>query len=213
MSEASCGFLRYTWITVHRASNREEEHSMRTAISILTCCALFVVFAAGGRPAGAATAEKIDHNATAALKRLYADSPTAKMLGEKAKGILIFPGIVKGGLIIGGQWGQGALRKGGKTVAYYSSVAASYGLQAGGQKFGYALFFMDDASLNYLESSSGWEIGTGPSVVVVDKGVAKSMGTTASREGVFAFIFGQKGLMAGIGIQGSKITKITPDAK
>ena len=183
---------------------------MSTAIRTLTCCALLVTLAAGGRPAGAATAAKIDQNATAALKRLYATSPSAKMLGEKAKGILVFPGIIKGGLIIGGQWGEGALRKGGRTVAYYSSVAASYGLQAGGQKFGYALFFMDDDSLSYLEKSSGWEIGTGPSVVIVDKGVAKSLGTTASREGVFAFIFGQKGLMAGIGIQGSKITKIAP---
>ena len=186
---------------------------MRTAIRTLVCCALLVAFTASGRPARAATAKEIDQNATAALKRLYAESPTAKMLGEKAKGILVFPGIIKGGLIIGGQWGEGALRKRGKTVAYYSTTAASYGLQAGGQKFGYALFFMDDASINYLENSSGWEIGTGPSVVVVDKGVAKSMGTTASREGVFAFIFGQKGLMAGIGIQGSKISKITPDAK
>ena len=191
----------------------EEEYPMRTAIGILTGCAVLAAFAASGRPAGAATAAQIDQNVTAALKRLYAESPTAKMLGEKANGILVFPGILKGGLIIGGQYGQGALRKNGKTVAYYSTAAASYGLQAGGQKFGYALFFMDDNSLGYLEKSSGWEIGTGPSVVIVDKGVAKSMGTTASREGVFAFIFGQKGLMAGIGIQGSKITRITPDAK
>ena len=186
---------------------------MRTAIRTLTCFAVLAAFAAGGRPAGAATAEKIDQNVTAALKQLYGTSPTAKLLGEKAKGILVFPGIVKGGLIIGGQYGQGALRKGGKTAGYYSTAAASYGLQAGGQKFGYALFFMDENSLKYVEESSGWEIGTGPSVVVVDKGAAKSMGTTASREGVFAFIFGQKGLMAGIGIQGSKISRITPDAK
>jgi len=186
---------------------------MKTAMRILCCCVLFMAFAAGGSPAFAASAGKIDESVTAALQRLYAESPTAKMLGEKAKGILVFPGIIKGGLIIGGQYGQGALRKKGKTAAYYSTAAASYGLQAGGQKFGYALFFMDDNSLKYLEESSGWEIGTGPSVVVVDKGVAKSMGTTASREGVFAFIFGQKGLMAGIGIQGSKITRITPDTK
>ncbi len=183
---------------------------MKTAIGILTCCVLLGAFAAGGRPAGAATAAEIDRNATAALQRLYANSPTAKMLGQKAKGILVFPGIIKGGLIIGGQWGEGALRKHGRTAGYYKTVAASYGLQAGGQKFGYALFFMDDDSLSYLDKSDGWEIGTGPSVVVVDKGVAKSIGTTASREGVFAFIFGQKGLMAGIGIQGSKITRITP---
>ncbi len=186
---------------------------MRTAIRTLSCCAVVVAVVSAGRPAAAATAQEIDRNVSAALHRLYAESPTAKMLGEKAKGILVFPGILKGGLIIGGQYGQGALRKNGRTAAYYSTAAASYGLQAGGQKFGYALFFMDDNSLKYLEESSGWEIGTGPSVVVVDKGVAKSMGTTASREGVFAFIFGQKGLMAGIGIQGSKISRITPDAK
>jgi lipid-binding SYLF domain-containing protein len=185
---------------------------MNTATRFAMSCALLMLStASGAHPALAASAQKIDQGVTAALKRLYAESPTAKMLGQKAKGILVFPGVVKGGLIIGGQWGEGALRERGKTVRYYRTVAASYGLQAGGQKFGYALFFMDDDSLKYLETSSGWEIGTGPSVVVVDKGVAKSMGTTASREGVFAFIFGQKGLMAGIGIQGSKITPITPD--
>ena len=183
---------------------------MRTGIRFLTLSILLVALAVNGRPAAAATAAKIDAEATAALKRLYASSPSAKLLGEKAKGILVFPGIIKGGFIVGGQWGEGALRRDGKTVAYYRSVAGSYGLQAGGQKFGYALFFMDDDSLKYLDKSDGWEIGTGPSVVIVDKGVAKSLGTTASREGVFAFIFGQKGLMAGIGIQGSKSTRITP---
>jgi lipid-binding SYLF domain-containing protein len=185
---------------------------MRAAERFAISCALLLGLAIDGRPAVAASAQKIDQSVTAALKRLYAESPSAKMLGQQAKGILVFPGVVKGGLIIGGQWGEGALRKQGRTVAYYRTVAASYGLQAGGQKFGYALFFMDDDSLKYLETSKGWEIGTGPSVVIVDKGVAKSMGTTASREGVFAFIFGQKGLMAGIGIQGSKITRITPEA-
>ncbi len=179
--------------------------------TVISCALLMLSTAIDAHPALAASAQKIDQGVTAALKRLYAESPTAKMLGQQAKGILVFPGVVKGGLIIGGQWGEGALRERGRTVRYYRTVAASYGLQAGGQKFGYALFFMDDDSLKYLETSSGWEIGTGPSVVVVDKGVAKSMGTTASREGVFAFIFGQKGLMAGIGIQGSKITPITPD--
>jgi lipid-binding SYLF domain-containing protein len=186
---------------------------MNIAIRTLTCCAFLAAVAAGGRPAGAATAHEIDQSVNTALRKLYANSPTAKMLGQKAKGIMVFPGVIKGGFIVGAQYGQGALRKGGRTVGYYNTVAASYGLQAGGQKFGYALFFMDDDSLKYVETSAGWEIGTGPSVVVVDKGVAKTMGTTASREGVFAFIFGQKGLMAGIGIQGSKITRITPDAK
>ena len=159
----------------------------------------------------AASASEIDRNATEALETLYANTPGARDLAVQAKGILVFPNIVKGGFIIAGQYGDGALRKGGKTVGYYRSLAASYGLQAGVQSFGYVLLFMDDASLVYLDKSDGWEIGTGPSVVVLDKGVGKSLTSRTLQKGVYAFIFGQKGLMAGIGLQGSKITKITPD--
>jgi lipid-binding SYLF domain-containing protein len=163
------------------------------------------------RVALAASASEIDHNATVALRTLYANTPGAKDLAMQAKGILVFPNIVKGGFIIAGQYGDGALRKAGKTVAYYRSIAASYGLQAGVQSFGYVLLFMDDESLAYLEHSNGWEIGTGPSVVVLDKGFGKSLSSTTLRKGVYAFIFSQKGLMAGLGLQGSKITQITPD--
>jgi lipid-binding SYLF domain-containing protein len=160
----------------------------------------------------AASASEIDRKATAALQKLYAATPEAKALAQKAKGILVFPSIVKGGFIVGGQFGDGALRVNGKTVSYYRSVAASYGLQAGVQSFGYVLMFMDDASLAYLDQSDGWEIGSGPSVVIVDKGAAKTLSSTTLRSGVYAFIFAQKGLMGGIGLQGSKITKITPSA-
>jgi lipid-binding SYLF domain-containing protein len=163
------------------------------------------------RVALAASASEIDRNATEALETLYANTPGAKDLATQAKGILVFPNIVKGGFIVAGQYGDGALRKKGKTVGYYRSVAASYGLQAGVQSFGYALLFMDDASLEYLDQSNGWEVGTGPSVVVLDKGFGKSLTSTTLRKGVYAFIFSQKGLMAGLGLQGSKITKITPD--
>jgi lipid-binding SYLF domain-containing protein len=163
------------------------------------------------RPALAASASEIDRNSTAALETLYETVPGAKTLGNKAKGILVFPDIVKAGFIIGGQYGDGALREKGKTVGYYRSLAASYGLQAGVQSFGYALFFMDDASLRYLRKSQGWEIGTGPSVVLLDKGFGKNLSSTTLQKGVYAFIFNQKGLMAGIGLQGSKITRITPD--
>jgi lipid-binding SYLF domain-containing protein len=163
-------------------------------------------------PALAASAKEIDQKATATLQKLYASTPEAKTLAAKAKGILIFPSIVKGGFIIGGQFGDGALRVNGTTVSYYRSVAGSYGLQAGVQSFGYVLMFMDEASLEYLDKSDGWEIGSGPSVVVVDKGAGKTLSSTTLRSGVYAFIFGQKGLMAGIGLQGSKITKITPSA-
>jgi lipid-binding SYLF domain-containing protein len=173
--------------------------------------AMAVVLTLQAVPALAASASEIDRKATAALKKLYAANPEAKTLGGKAKGVLIFPSIVKGGFLIGGQFGDGALRVSGTSVAYYRSIAASYGLQAGVQTFGYALFFMDDASLAYLDKSDGWEIGSGPSVVVVDKGMGKTLSSTTLQSGVYAFIFGQKGLMAGVGLQGTKITKITPD--
>ncbi|WP_306547712.1 lipid-binding SYLF domain-containing protein, partial [Desulfobulbus sp.] len=142
---------------------------------------------------------------------LYRTTPAAKNMAKIAKGILVFPDVVKAGLIVGGQYGEGALRVGNKTTGYYRTVAASYGLQAGAQSFGYALFFVDNEGLQYLKKSNGWEIGVGPSIVVVDEGVARSLTTTTAKSGIYAFIFQQKGLMAGIGIQGSKITQITPD--
>jgi lipid-binding SYLF domain-containing protein len=159
----------------------------------------------------AASASEIDRDATTALQTLYKRAPETRKLGDKAKGILVFPKIVKGGFIIGGQYGDGALRAQGKTVGYYRSLATSYGLQAGVQSFGYVLMFMDDESLQYLAKSDGWEIGSGPSLVVLDKGFAKNMSSTTLQKGVYAFFFGQKGLMGGLGLQGSKITKITPE--
>jgi len=158
----------------------------------------------------AASASEIDRNATQSLSMLYATTPGAKALADKSKAILIFPSIVKGGFIVAGQFGDGALRKRGRTVGYYRSLSASYGFQAGAQSFGYVLFFMDEASLQYLNKSNGWELGTGPSLVVLDKGFGKNLSTTTMQKGVYAFIFNQKGLMGGIGIQGSKITKINP---
>jgi lipid-binding SYLF domain-containing protein len=158
----------------------------------------------------AASASEIDRNATQALSTLYMSTPGAKALADKSKAILIFPSIVKGGFIVAGQFGDGALRKRGRTVGYYRSIAASYGFQAGAQSFGYVLFFMDEASLSYLNRSGGWELGTGPSLVVLDKGFGKNLSTTTMQKGVYAFIFNQKGLMGGIGIQGSKITRINP---
>ncbi|MGH7895564.1 MAG: YSC84-related protein, partial [Candidatus Binatia bacterium] len=121
-----------------------------------------------------------------------------------------FPSILKAGFIFGGQGGDGAMFKGGKIVGYYRTLAASYGFQAGVQSFGYALFFMTDSALDYLAKSEGWEIGTGPSLVIVDEGFAKSLTSTNLTQDVYAFIFDQKGLMAGISIQGSKITRIHP---
>jgi lipid-binding SYLF domain-containing protein len=160
------------------------------------------------RPAQAASAAEINRDATAALNKLYASQRSAKLLGQKAKAILVFPHMVKAGFMFGGQLGEGALRKGGRTVAYYNSVAASYGFQAGVQSFGYALFFMTNAALEQLDKTEGFEIGVGPSIVVVDEGMGKSITSNTVTSDVYAFIFSQKGLMGGMGIQGSKITRI-----
>jgi lipid-binding SYLF domain-containing protein len=158
----------------------------------------------------AASASEIDRDARASLAKLYQNTPGAKALADKAVAVLIFPTIVKGGFIFGGQFGDGALRRNGKTTAYYRSLAASYGFQAGLQAFGYVLFFMDDASVKYLDNSDGWELGVGPSLVVLDAGFGKNLSTTTLQSGVYAFIFDQTGLMGGMGVQGTKITRINP---
>ena len=163
------------------------------------------------QPVFADTASEIDKEVKVALEKLYAGSPTALEFSKVCKGILVFPDVIKAGLIIGGQYGEGALLLKGETIGYYNTVAASYGLQAGAQSFGYAMFLMTDESLRYLQESSGWEIGVGPTIVVVDKGMAGSITTSTAKEDIYAFFFDQAGLMAGLGLQGSKISKITPD--
>jgi len=150
----------------------------------------------------------LDRSAAAALRRLISESSAARQVNQKAIAVLVFPKIVKVGFLLGGAYGEGGLIQGGQTVAYYNSAAASYGLQAGVQWFGYALFFMNAGALNYLDSSQGFEIGIGPSVVVVDSGLARKMSSTTLTQDVYAFIFNQNGLMAGLGLEGSKITKI-----
>lgn len=158
----------------------------------------------------AGTAAEIDKEVDVALEKLYAHSPAAKDFSTIAQGILVFPDVYKAGFIVGGQYGEGTLRKNGKTVGYYRTIAASYGLQAGIQSFGYALFFIKEEALEYLNKSEGWEIGVGPSLVVVDTGFASALTSTTAKDDIFAFFFDQKGLMAGIGLQGAKITQINP---
>lgn len=173
---------------------------------IATIISILLVFSAS--TARAADAAQLSKDAQAALQSLYADVPAAKVLGDKARAILVFPSITKAGLVVGGQYGEGVLMRGGKTAGYYSTAGASYGLQAGVQKYGYAMMFMTDAAFQALDKAEGFEVGIGPTVVVVDEGMAKNATTATLKEDIYAFVFGQKGLMAGIGIQGTKITKI-----
>ena len=185
---------------------------MRTMIRLSLVAMMLTVFTAVcfTQPVMAGDTTKLDRAVDKALKKLYAKSPAAVKLSREARAVLIFPSVTKVGFLVGGQYGEGALIVDGKTVGYYNTVAGSYGLQAGAQKFGYAMFFMDTASLEYLNNSSGWEIGVGPSIVFVDEGTGKNITTSTTKEGIYAFIYGQKGLMAGVGLQGSKITKLNP---
>lgn len=179
----------------------------QSTITALASALLFFMVSASV----ADTAAEIDRDVDNSLQKLYADSPAAFELSKVAKGILVFPDIIKGGFVVGAQYGEGALRVGGETTGYYNTAAASFGLQAGAQSFGYTMFFMTESALRELESVDGWEIGIGPSVVVVDEGVARSLTTETAKEDVYVFFYGQKGLMAGLGVQGSKITKIDPE--
>jgi len=146
--------------------------------------------------------------AATALQGLYTAHPSAKQLAAKAHAILVFPDVTKGGFIIGGQMGNGVLLQNGKTTGYYNLVSGSYGWQAGVQQYGYALFLMNPTALERLNGAGGWDVGLDPSVVVVDAGMARNLSTTSLEKDVYAFIFNQTGVMAGAGLQGSKITQI-----
>jgi lipid-binding SYLF domain-containing protein len=183
------------------------------AILVLLVLVFFAITLAGLNQAIAASASEINRNAGQALQILYAKSSGAKTIGDKAKSVLVFPGITKGGFIVGGLYGEGVLIKNGKADSYYNTIAASYGLQAGLQKYGYALFFMTDAADGYLNRSDGWEPGVGPNITVVDVGAAKNLSTTTMKSDIYAFFFDQKGLMAGLGLQGTKITRISKQAQ
>lgn len=182
------------------------EYLMRTLWLAAAAIALSMAHGA----AYAASAAELSRDAQAALQSLYAKVPAAKTIGAKAQAVLVFPKITKAGLGIGGQYGDGALIKGGKTVGYYNTTGLSTGLQAGAQQYGYVMFFMNDGALGQLDKTEGFEVGVGPSIVVMDEGKAKSTTTTSAKDDIYAFIFSQKGLMAGLGLQGNKITKINP---
>lgn len=179
-----------------------------STLALVPSCANDPLTRANG---AASSASQISRDSRAALRSLYAQNSAARALGQRAKGVLVFPSVVKGGFMVGAQAGNGAMiRDTGEISGFYQTTAASYGLQAGIQEFGYALFFMDDSAYRNLNRSGGWELGSSPSLVVVDKGVAGSLTTATINKGTYAFFFNQRGLMGGLGLQGSKITRIHP---
>lgn len=156
----------------------------------------------------AASAEEIEAKSDEALKALYDESASAKELGDKAEGILVFPSITKGGLILGGEYGEGALRVSGQTQGYYSSTSGSLGLQLGISSRSLVIMFMTDEALKQFTDSDGWEAGVDADVTVVEVGATGSFDTTTAKDPVIAFNFGEEGLMAGVSLEGTKVSKL-----
>jgi lipid-binding SYLF domain-containing protein len=181
-------------------------HELSRRTLLLGAC---LSWALAATPAAeAATGAEIDAKVDLALAQLLRESDTARALADKAVAILVFPDIVKGGFGIGGQFGEGALRRNGKTLGYYNIAAASFGLQIGAQSFSQAIFFMTEEALAYLDSSKGFEIGADANVALANEGLGYDVTSSTVQDPIIAFVFGQKGLMAGLTIEGSKITKL-----
>jgi len=183
-------------------------HNIRGNVTTIMLAAAAIVSMTVVNPANAATAADLDKDSVQALQTLYDTQPVAKTLSHAAKAVLVFPNIVKAGLVFGGGYGEGVLLEGSKVVDYYNSVTGSWGLQIGAQSYGYAVFLMTDKAVKYLKKTKGWEIGVGPTLVVVDEGIAKNLSTSTLKDDAYAFIFSQQGLMAGVSIEGTKISRI-----
>jgi lipid-binding SYLF domain-containing protein len=194
--------------TTHQSKRYINMKSIRSRLFALMFAAASIASMSAVDLAGAATSDDLDKDSRQALQTLYKSEPFAETLSRSAKAILVFPNIVKAGLVFGGSYGEGELIEGGKVVDYYNSVTGSWGLQAGAQSYGYAVFLMTDKAIAYVKETKDWEIGVGPTVVVVDEGVAKNLSTSSLKDDAYAFIFDQQGLMAGISIEGTKISLI-----
>jgi lipid-binding SYLF domain-containing protein len=183
-------------------------HTRRHFHRLISAAAAAILLGTVGLPALAASAEDLDTDAAQALNTLYSTHPEAQRLAKSARAVLVFPKIIKAGLVFGGSYGEGVMTRDNKTTGYYNSVSASWGWQAGAESYGYVVFLMNDKAIDYLGKSNGWEIGVGPSVVVVNDGVAKNISSSTIKDDAYAYIFDQQGLMASLSIEGTKISQI-----
>lgn len=182
--------------------------NIRTILLATALATAMIIPVATFGAASAATADDLNRDSDMALQNLYRAHPFAQELSKHARAILIFPNIVKAGLVFGGAYGEGELSRGSQIDGYYNSVTASWGFQAGAQSYGYVVFLMSDKAVRYIHETHGWEIGVGPTVVVVDEGVARNLSTSTLKDDAYAFIFDQQGLMAGVSLEGTKISRI-----
>ncbi|HET6460657.1 MAG TPA: YSC84-related protein [Syntrophales bacterium] len=178
----------------------------RVKIFLVMCMALII----GSFPgfSYAATASEINASVNASLDRFVKEVKGAKEFLNAAKGVLIIPKVIQGGFVVGAEYGEGALRIGGKTVGYYSIASGSFGYQIGGQEKDIILVFMNDTALKKFRTSKNWQAGVDAQVTAVNVGADESLDTTKFKQPVVGFVFGQKGLMAGATIEGSKFTKL-----
>jgi len=180
----------------------------RTSRSLSMLLITAVLTAAVVPTAQAASAQEIDIKVDAALKRFRAEVDGAEEFMKVAKGVLVFPSVIKAGIGIGGEYGQGALRVGGATVDYYNTVAGSIGFQLGAQAKTVIIVFMEQKALEKFRDSRGWEAGVDGSVALVELGAGESLDTTNIRDPIVGFVFGNKGLMFNLTLEGSKFTRL-----
>ncbi len=177
----------------------------RTRVLALAASALLAL-AAGA--SWAESGEEIDAHVDQALRRFYAEVKGGKDLAEKAEGVLVLPKVIKGGLVVGGEYGEGSLRVGGRTVAYYSVASASLGLTAGGEVKDYVILFLEASALERFRESKGWKAGVDGNIAVIKKGAGASVDLTKSKEPILGFVVGVKGLLVDASLNGSKFTRI-----
>jgi lipid-binding SYLF domain-containing protein len=182
---------------------------MAFALGLAAAGALLISVASSSMAnAASTTTEELNRDSDAALQNVYSTRPFAREIARHAKAILVFPNIVKAGFVFGGAYGEGELKQGSQIDGYYNSVTGSWGFQAGAQSYGYVVFLMSQKAVRYIHQTHGWEIGVGPTVVIVDEGVAKNLSTSTLKDDAYAFIFNQQGLMAGVSLEGTKISRI-----
>ena len=179
----------------------------RKSIALLAAVVLMV--SAGVDVASAKTAKEINASVNACLDRFYKQVNGGKELAGKAKGVLVLPGVLKAGFIVGGEYGEGALRVGGKTVSYYNLAAGSVGFQIGGEAKDVIMMFMTDAALKQFQASKGWEVGVDGNVAIVNIGGGERVDFTKLNDPIIGFVFDVKGLMADISLKGAKLTRVT----
>jgi lipid-binding SYLF domain-containing protein len=178
----------------------------KAAAWALCLCLLGSLLLAG--PASAKTAQEIDASVNAVLADFTKRVRGSREFLQTAKGVLVFAGVIKAGIGIGGEYGEGALRIGGRTTGYYSIAAASIGLQLGAQKKDIVIVFLQEKALKDFQAATGWQIGVDGSVVLIDLGADASIDTTKANKPIVGFVIGQKGLMYNLTLEGSKISKL-----